>query len=200
MKSILRMTLLSAGIVLSLAACQKGTTPGHLNGKAVQFSAKSGSVATRTAFSGDGTVTTAEKKADDFGRKILKHERIDWVAGDKVLIASDNATLMNDHDTHFATYTIANVTANGDISEADLEEMAGPDELFFTDADSYTFWGIYPASAGVGTDLLQNKASFTFKDAQELTAATEEPIEVTDGDVTKKLTIILIMPLGAFLT
>ena len=189
MRNIFRI-LLSAGIVLSLAGCQKGTTPGQMNGKAVQFSAKSATFATRTSFSGEGTVTDATKKADEFGRNILKHERIDWVAGDKVLIASDNATLMNDRNTHYATYTVANVEDKGDISEADLEEMAGPDELFFTGADSYTFWGIYPASVGVGTDLLQNKASFTINDAQEMATATEEPIEVTVDEVTKKLTTL----------
>lgn len=189
MRNIFRI-LLSAGIVLSLAGCQKGTTPGQMNGKAVQFSAKSATFATRTSFSGEGTVTDATKKADEFGRNILKHERIDWVAGDKVLIASDNATLMNDRNTHYATYTVANVEDKGDISEADLEEMAGPDELFFTGADSYTFWGIYPASVGVGTDLLQNKASFTINDAQVMAAATEEPIEVTVDEVTKKLTTL----------
>ena len=189
MRNIFRI-LLSAGIVLSLAGCQKGTTPGQMNGKAVQFSAKSATFATRTSFSGEGTVTDATKKADEFGRNILKHERIDWVAGDKVLIASDNATLMNDRNTHYATYTVANVEDKGDISEADLEEMAGPDELFFTGADSYTFWGIYPASVGVGTDLLQNKASFTINDAQEMATATDEPIEVTVDEVTKKLTTL----------
>ena len=189
MRNIFRI-LLSAGIVLSLAGCQKGTTPGQMNGKAVQFSAKSATFATRTSFSGEGTVTDATKKADEFGRNILKHERIDWVAGDKVLIASDNATLMNDRNTHYATYTVANVEDKGDISEADLEEMAGPDELFFTGADSYTFWGIYPASVGVGTDLLQNKASFTINDAQVMAAATEEPIEVTVDEKTKKLTTL----------
>ena len=192
MRSIFRI-LLSAGIVLSLAACQKGTTPGHLNGKAVQFSAKSGSVSTRTAFSGDGTVTTAEKKEDEFGRKILTRERIDWKKGDAILIASDNAAVYGDPNTHFATYTVASVTTkDGDntISEATLDEKAGSEELFFNENETYTFWGIYPASVGVGTDLLQNKASFTIEDAQELTAATEEPIEVTDGDVTKKLTTL----------
>lgn len=189
MRNIFRI-LLSAGIVLSLAGCQKGTTPGQMNGKAVQFSAKSATFATRTSFSGEGTVTDATKKADEFGRNILKHERIDWVAGDKVLIASDNATLMNDRNTHYATYTVVNVEDKGDISEADLEEMAGPDELFFTGADSYTFWGIYPASVGVGTDLLQNKASFTINDAQEMATATDEPIEVTVDEVTKKLTTL----------
>ena len=183
MKSILKMTLLSAGIVLSLAACQKGTTPGQLNGKAVQFGAKSGSVDTRTAFSGDGTVTTAEKKADEFGRKILTRERIDWKVGDAILIASDKATVYGDPYTKFATYTVAKVTPNGDLSEAELDEKAGSEELFFNENETYAFWGVYPASAGIGTELVNSKVNYSISDVQESTGALT-PVTVDGKTLT----------------
>ena len=189
MRNISKMFLLGAGIVLSLAGCQKGTTPASLTGKAIHFSAAAGSVSTRTAFSGEGTQDGT--KTDEFGRKLLTWERIDWTVGDAVMIASDNATVYQDpNNTHYATYTVASVTANGDISEAELDEKAGSEELFFTGAEKYTFWGIYPATAGVGTDLLQDKATYTISDAQPVNDPTATTKEVTVGEVTKKLTTL----------
>lgn len=190
MRNISKMFLLGAGIVLSLAGCQKGTTPASLTGKAIHFSAAAGSVSTRTAFSGEGTQDGT--KTDEFGRKLLTWERIDWTVGDAVMIASDNATVYQDpNNTHYATYTVASVTPNGDISEAELDEKIGTEELFFTGADSYTFWGIYPAAVGVGTDLQAGKASYTINGAQPVsdpTATTSDPVTV-DG-VTKNLTTL----------
>lgn len=190
MRNISKMFLLGAGIILSLAGCQKGTTPANLTGKAIRFSAAAGSVNTRTSFSGDGTQDGT--KTDEFGRKLLTWERIDWTVGDAVMIASDNATVYQDpNNTHYATYTVASVTANGDISEAELDEKAGSEELFFTGAEKYTFWGVYPAAVGVGTDLQAGKASYTINNAQPVsdpTATTSDPVTV-DG-VTKKLTTL----------
>ena len=188
MRNIFKI-LLGAGIVLSLAGCQKGTSHGDLDGKVIRFNAKSGSVSTRTAFSGDGTVTTAEKKEDEFGRKILTHERINWEIGDAILIASDNATIYGDPTTKYATYTVAKVTANGDISEAELDEKAGSEELFFNENETYKFWGIYPASAGNGEDLVNAKANYTISGSQASTG-TPTTTSVTVGDVTKNLTVL----------
>ena len=190
MRNISKMFLLSAGIILSLAGCQKGTTPTNLTGKAIHFSAAAGSVSTRTAFSGDGTQDGT--KTDEFGRKLLTKERIDWTVGDAVLIASDKATVYQG-TTPYATYTVASVTTNADniISEAKLDEKDGPEELFFTGADSYTFWGIYPAAVGDGDDLKEGEASYTIKGAQpanDPTATASDPVTV-DG-VTKKLTTL----------
>ena len=195
MRNISKMFLLCAGIILSLAGCQKGTTPSNLTGKAVRFSAAAGSIDTRTSFSGDGTQTTAATKTDLFGRKILTWERINWEKDDAILIASNNATVYNDPETHYATYTVASVNEAGDISEAELNEKIGSEELFFTGADSYTFWGIYPApadAATAGAALLQDKASFTINAAQTLIAPAEDedPIVVTDNEVTKTLTTL----------
>lgn len=189
MRNISKMFLLGAGIVLSLAGCQKGTTPANLTGKAIRFSAAAGSVNTRTSFSGDGTQDGT--KTDEFGRKLLTWERIDWTVGDAVMIASDNATVYQDpNNTHYATYTVASVTANGDISEAELDEKAGTEELFFTGAEKYSFWGVYPAAVGVGTDLQEGKASYTINGAQPVASATATTKEVTVGEVTKKLTTL----------
>ena len=181
MRNVLRI-LLGAGIVLSLAGCQKGTTPGHLNGKAVQFSTKSSSVDTRTTFSGDG-IQDGTKTDIIFGRKILTRERINWEVGDAVLIASDHATVYGDPYTKFATYTVAKVTANGDISEAELDEKAGSEELFFNENETYAFWGVYPASAGIGTELVNAKVNYSISDVQESTGALT-PVTVDGKTLT----------------
>jgi hypothetical protein len=183
MKNICRMVLLGAGIILSLAGCQKGNTPGEQTGKAVKFSATSGSIETRTAFSGEGTGTTT----DEFGRKILSHERINWIANeDKIMIASDYATIYGDPTTKYATYTIASVRADGDKSYATLAEKNGNEELFFNEEhDKYAFWGIYPAEAGKGTDLVQAKASFELPATQ---APYGDPVTANSTDNTKTLT------------
>jgi hypothetical protein len=190
MRNISKMFLLSAGIILSLAGCQKGTTPASLTGKAIHFSAAAGSVDTRTAFSGDGTQDGT--KTDEFGRKLLTWERIDWAVGDAVMIASDKATIYQDPNTHFATYTVASVSTSADkkVSEAELDEKDGPEELFFTGADSYTFWGIYPAAVGVGADLLNGEASYTINGVQPANDPTATTITKTVDNVEKKLTTL----------
>lgn len=189
MRNISKMFLLSAGIILSLAGCQKGTTPSNLTGKAIRFSAAAGSVNTRTSFSGDGTQDGT--KTDEFGRMLLTKERIDWSVGDAVLIASDKATVYQG-TTPYATYTVASVTTNADniISEAELDEKDGPEELFFTGADSYTFWGIYPAAVGDGDDLKDGKASYTINNVQPVNDPTATTITKEVDNVTKKLTTL----------
>ena len=61
MKSISKIVLLSAGLLLSLTGCQKGNENDGTSGKFVQFGAIAGAPGTRTEFSGvltDGWATT----------------------------------------------------------------------------------------------------------------------------------------------
>lgn len=192
MRHSISMILLSAGVVLSLAGCQKDPSKNYLSGKAVRFSASSASAETRTAFSGEGTQKTQTDEnnqtvgmTDEFGRKILTWERIDWKSGDQVMIASDNAKVLNS-EQNFATYKVESVStpeSDNNVSEARVEEMDGDKELFFTDADSYTFWAVYPASAGVGSTLAGGTVDFTISNPE--IAKTET---ITKGD--KTLTVL----------
>lgn len=185
MKNICRMVLLAAGIVLSLAGCQKSNTPGELTGKAVKFNATTGSIMTRTSFTGDGTSTGT----DDFGRKILSHERINWEIGDQIMIASDYATVLNS-TTKYATYKVATMTENGDKSYATLYEKAGTEELFFNDEHAkYKFWGIYPASAGSGTSLVNAQASYAI-DASQAPVGTPKTTNHTINNKAVTLTTL----------
>ena len=186
MNHSISMILLSAGIVLSLAGCQKdhtGASP--LSGKAVRFAASSKSVETRTAFSGEGTVTDT----DEFGRNILSWERIDWEVGNQVMIASDEAILYETPSVRNAVYTVESVTAveDGKVSEARVEELDSEDELFFTSADSYTFWGVYPATVGDGATLETGKVNYALSASQE---AAGTPETKTNEGRTKTLTIL----------
>ena len=137
MKKALNFILLSAGIILSLTGCQKGTEAENSD-RIVRFSASTG-VATRTVYSGEVT---------------NNKERIDWVAGDKIVIWSDNATVRPEGtpkiegNNNLAEYVIANVRADGEKSVANIEDPAGNGLQFPVDNPTgSTFWGIYPASA-----------------------------------------------------
>ena len=165
MKSICRMILLGAGIVLSLAGCQKGNTPGEKAGKAVKFNATSGSINTRTVFTGDGIQDGT--KTDEFGRKILTHERINWVPDeDQVMIASDYAAVFNNPTVKYATYTVESMTEGTDRSFATLHDKIETEELFFDDEhDKYAFWSVYPAGAANGR-MLQNDHKVEYKVSQ----------------------------------
>lgn len=185
------MILLSAGVVLSLAGCQKDPSA-QLNGKAVLFTASSSSpkAETRTVFSGDGTPkknSNNEDMLDEFGRKILTWERIDWKPGDQVMIASDKATVYGS-DQKYATYTVASVSSSedGKRSLALLDEKDGSEELFFNNESSYSFWGVYPAPEN-GNDIVNGIAKFTIA-ADQSSFGTPEIKNSTDG--TKTLTIL----------
>ncbi|MBO6030894.1 MAG: fimbrillin family protein [Prevotella sp.] len=134
MKSISKIILLGAGILLSLTGCQKENENGGSqgSGKPVQFGAIAGAPGTRTEFS--GVVTDG-------------WERINWKERDQVLIWSDNAINRLERPGKSAVYDIINISAQGKESHASIER-AGEDGLVFLDEPSaYQFWGIYPASA-----------------------------------------------------
>ena len=190
MRHSIFMILLSAGIVLSLAGCQKGNTPGDMAGKAVKFGAASGSIGTRTSFTGDGTQQTGAA-VDAFGRKYLSHERINWTVGDQIMIASDYAKIPGT-ETKYATYTVASMTESGEKSLATLEEKDGSEELFFQDGvDSYKFWGIYPASAGNGAKLVNAQAEYSVSAAQ---APVGDPVTTNHTIDSKAVTLTTLTP------
>lgn len=135
MRTISKIVLLSAGIILSLTGCQKGNENGGnlASGKFVEFGAIAGAPETRTAFS---NVLT-----DGW-------ERINWTEGDQVLIWSDNAINRDSRSGKSAVYNIMNIQPKGKESHAQIHR-AGEDGLVFLEDKNtpYQFWGIYPADA-----------------------------------------------------
>lgn len=164
MKRILPILLLSAGIVLSMAGCQKGT-PSEYSGKTIQFGALTGAP-TRTAYSGEGTMTDGK----------LTWERINWVDGDKIMIASDKALGRQGGTNQYATYSLFNINKKSDTqSVANIADDEGKGLVWGDDdSEEYTFWGVYPASVGNGADLVEGKAPFSI-------AAEQGPDTATDG-------------------
>ena len=161
MRNIAQTILLSAGILLSLTGCQKGTTVG--SGKDVKFKASANNLETRTAF---GDVVTENN---------LAIQRIDWKSGDKLLIWSDNAIVrenlshpsFSSNNTHIATYSVANIREEGRKSVANIEDPAGLGLRYLDDPSlKYAFWGIYPAGAVTANPSVNNSAELTLYDTQ----------------------------------
>ena len=156
MRRITSILLLGAGILLSLAGCQKGTSAGQ-SGQAIKFGVQSGAP-TRTAYSGEGTTVDGE----------LTWERIDWVTGDEVLIGSDKALGRQGGTNHYANYRLFGVQADGNVSKASISDNDGKGLVWGDDAnEEYTFWGVYPASAGDAT-IAEGKVTFSVATPQSL--------------------------------
>ena len=161
MRIIAQTILLSAGILLSLTGCQKGTTVG--SGKDIKFKASANNLETRTAF---GDVVTENN---------LAIQRIDWKSGDKLLIWSDNAIVrenlshpsFSSNNTHIATYSVSNIREEGRKSVANIEDPAGLGLRYLDDPSlKYAFWGIYPAGAVTANPSVNNSAELTLYDTQ----------------------------------
>ena len=173
MKQLTNIVLLSAGILLSLTGCQKGTGIDNA-GKKAQFSASTG-YETRTAYSGDRF-----KKGDK------NYERIDWTAGDQIMVWSDYATVRPEGTPYFsgnnklAVYNIGTITDSDEKSIATIEDPLG-NGLQYPDSDSGTqFWGVYPASAVTespenNTILLTIDAVQDLAENENTTTSTENP-------------------------
>ncbi len=135
MKKTLVHLLLAAGI-LSLAGCQKAETGGTAatGDNTISFGASS-VAATKTVYS--NAVTNG-------------YERIDWESGDVIRIYSDKAALRYQASQHYADYSITSVTADGRNSNAEISPAAGNGLIWGDKPEntvSYSFWGIYPATA-----------------------------------------------------
>ena len=176
MRRITSILLLGAGILLSLAGCQKGTTSDNA-GKTIQFGAKTGAP-TRTEYSGEGT-TGADGN--------LTWERINWLDGDQVMIGSDKALGRQGGTNHHATYRVFGVQANGEISTASIADDEGKGLVWGSNPnEEYTFWGVYPASVG-DAKIAEGEVTYTI-------AATQSP---KDGKTDMEQAVMLAMLSGA---
>lgn len=158
MKPFTNIVLLSAGILLSLTGCQKGTGVENA-GKKARFSASTG-YETRTAYSG----------VRDQNKKI---ERIDWTSGDRIMVWSDNATVRPQGTPYFtgndklAVYSIGTITASGEKSVATVEDRLDSGLLYPDNDPGTTFWGVYPAEA-VAESPEDNAVPLTISASQTL--------------------------------
>ena len=103
------------------------------SGRAIRFSASTRPDAayTKTAFSG---VVTSDI------------ERIDWVAGDKIMLAMKNDDVTNSQ----MAYDITGISADGRYSRAGLEKSGGGSGGLQWGTGTHDFWAAYPSTATVG--------------------------------------------------
>lgn len=153
MRTISKIVLLSAGVILSLTGCQKGNENdgNQASGKFVEFGAIAGVPGTRTAFS---------------GTLIDGWERINWVEGDQLLIWSDHAVNRANQPGRSAIYDLINIEPNGKESRAKIHR-SGEDGLVFLEDENtpYQFWGIYPADA-ISAAPAAGELSYTIRATQ----------------------------------
>ncbi|MBR2210326.1 MAG: fimbrillin family protein [Bacteroidales bacterium] len=144
MKKFTNIILLSAGILLSLTGCQKGPEINNDSDNLVRFSASTG-YETRTAYSG-----------------VIKNgkERIDWTAGDKIMVWSENATVRTGGTPYFAgnsnlaVYTIGTITESDEKSIATITDPTGSGLVYPKENPGSTLWAAYPALAADKASLL----------------------------------------------
>ena len=176
MRRITSILLLSAGILLSLVGCQKGTTSDN-SGNVIKFGASTGAP-TRTAYSGEGTTVDGE----------LTWERINWVDGDQIMIGSDKAFGRQGGTNQYATYRIYGTQPDGDICKASIADDEGKGLVWGENADEeYKFYGVYPATAG-SADLAEGRVTFTVATPQAPNA---------DGKTDMDQAVMLAMVSGA---
>ena len=166
MKKIANIVLLSAGILLSMTGCQKGTEVNNDSDNLVRFSAVTGTE-TRTAYSG-----------------VIKNgkERIDWSAGDQIMVWSDNATVREGGTPYFTGNTNLAVYAIGSISDSDEKSIAtitdptGSGLQYPATNPGTTLWAAYPALAPGKAELLDmtnNKIQLKIEAEQDLAQNTD---------------------------
>ena len=164
MRKTIAISLLLAGLVL--AGCQKGNTVKY--GSPVRFTASSTLPSTRTAYS--GVVTGGI-------------ERINWLEGEELLIWSDNA-VDRDSDAKYSVYQIVSPSGSGAKSTATLKNPEGENGLVYTDATTYSFWGVSPVISGAPT---AGTASYTIPAAQQMpsteTASTANGVTTIPADM-----------------
>lgn len=177
-----------AGAAL-LCGCSKSEGGIHLSGP-VQFGMVS-----------RGGQTTKTVYGDDVEKDGKKYQRLDWVAGDAITIASPQAVVQNDASetpAHASNYVISQVldAVAGDPQRKAKVVNEGANGLMYDEkyTGAYTFYGIYPkAEAGVISLTDAGAVSATIPASQTLgtTSTKSETKEYKNeqGEVTSTLKV-----------
>lgn len=144
-----------------IAACSKDYTGRYIR---IQGSTRSHGDATKTAYS-DATYTDAG----------TTYERIDWVDGDKIMLA-----MRNDGGNEQMAYTVTGVKPSNRYSKATLIPYGAASGLQWGEGTHY-FWSAYPSTATVGSDMTVRG---TYPATQTLTYKTEaDNVKYFDPDM-----------------
>ena len=146
-----------------------------------------------------GGQTTKTVYGDDVEKDGKKYQRLDWVAGDAITIASPQAVVQNDASetpAHASNYVISQVleAVAGDPQRKAKVANEGANGLMYDEkyTGAYTFYGIYPkAEAGVISLTEAGAVSATIPATQTLgaTSTKSESKEYTVGEETTTLTV-----------
>ena len=127
------IVLLGAGIIFSLAGCQKGPERNSA-ANLIKFQATSSTPLTRTAYAtGEG--------AESGGV-----HRIDWKAGDQVLVWSDEAKNQLSSPTTRYTYEVGTITTSGTKSIASAYDDNSQGLTWTEGVETFQFAACYPAT------------------------------------------------------
>ena len=125
------IVLLGAGIILSLAGCQKGPESSK-TANLVQFKATSAAPSTRATYTKDAVVNNVQ--------------RIDWEAGDRVLVWSDQALNQLSPATKKYTYEAQTITTDGAKSIAKAYDDNSQGLTWTEGVSTFQFSACYPAN------------------------------------------------------
>ena len=129
------IALLGAGIILSLAGCQKGPESSK-TANLVQFKATSGAPLTRTAYA-----TGENAHVNGF-------HRIDWKPGDQVLVWSGEAINQLSPATKQYTYEVGTIETLDEKSIASAYDDASKGLTWTEGVSTFKFCAYYPATGG----------------------------------------------------
>lgn len=168
------LCIISAAVLLAsllLGGCTKN--PFSRKGELITFGTVSTGNLTRAAYGDDYPAT---------GTPTL--QRIDWESGDMVRIVSDNARVVNNgSNAVFADYTVSTVTPEADGSSSGAVVNTNPNGLAWTDADSYTFWAVYPSTTTISNAGVVSADFITATQALP-TASTSKTVGTGDDAIT----------------
>lgn len=153
---------LAAVCLAGTVSCSKDYTGRYIR---IQGSTQPHAGATKTAYS---DVTYTESAAT--------YERIDWVSGDKILLA-----MKNDGGTEQLAYSITGIKSSSNrYSKATLVPDGVASGLQWGDGTHY-FWSAYPSTATVGNDMTVRGS---YPATQTLTYRTEaDNVKYFDPDM-----------------
>lgn len=167
--------IISAAVLLAsllLGGCTKN--PFSRKGELITFGTVSAGSLTRAAYGDDFPAT---------GTPTL--QRIDWESGDMVRIVSDYARVVNNgSNAVFADYTVSTVTPEADGSSSGAVVNTNPNGLAWTDADSYTFWAVYPSTTTISNAGVVSDVNFITATQTQPTESTSKTVGTGDDAIT----------------
>lgn len=140
MRTILNRMVPAAVCLLALAGCTREKV---LEESEVRFTVSSDNASTRTSFSGEMVTVGSEL-----------HERVDWVAGDRITIWSDKAEKLD--ESHSSVYAVTDVHvkegSSNLISRASIENANSGGGLRWKDGgETHKFFAVYGADAVISS-------------------------------------------------